>query len=198
MAQLKELFVEQMQDLLHAETLLTEALPKMADAANHPKLKEAFDKHLTQTEGQIERLNTCFELAGEQPSPKTCKGMMGLIEEGNEIMDEGGGKDPNAADLALIAAAQKVEHYEISAYGSARVLARQLGMHECARLLSHSLGEEEGADFLLTAIADPLVQQAALDETGAEVDLDTVPSGGETKRPAASQRKNPTTRKGAA
>src|SRR5689334_21095822 len=174
---LKDLLIDQLQDLLHAETQLTGALPKMAEAANHPKVKDAFEKHLVQTQTHVERLQEAFQLLGEKAQPKPCKAMMGLIEEGKETIEEGSGKEPLAADLALIAAAQRVEHYEISAYGTARSLARQLRQLECARMLSHTLGEEESSDFLLTMIADPLVQQAALDEIGAEVDLETVPSG---------------------
>jgi Mn-containing catalase len=111
--------------------------------------------------------------------------MQGLIEEGNETIEEAAEKEPLAADLALIAAAQKVEHYEIAAYGTARTLARQIGEVRCARLLSHNLGEEESADFLLTAISDPLLQQASLDDAGAEVNLDNV-----EKRPPSRKKKS--------
>lgn len=181
MPQLKELLVDQLQDLLHAETQLTDALPKMAEAANHPKLKEAFEKHLVQTESHVERLRTAFQLLGENPKPKPCKAMMGLVEEGSETIEEGGKKEPLAADLALIAAAQRVEHYEISAYGTAKCLARQLGEVDCARLLSHTLGEEEAADFLLTAISAPILQQVSLDDAGASVNLETVGENGGKK-----------------
>jgi Mn-containing catalase len=199
MPQLEELLVEQLKDLLHAETQLTDALPKMAEAAQNHKLKEAFEKHLVQTQGQIERLRSCFEMLGEEAEPKTCKGMMGLIAEGEETIQEAGGKESVAADLALIAAAQRVEHYEISAYGTARSLARQIGQNDCARLLSHTLGEEETSDFLLTAIADPLMQQATLEDNGAEVDLETVPSGAEEKQSGGRQKKTTAkTRRGAA
>jgi Mn-containing catalase len=179
MSLLKELLIDQMQDLLHAETQLTQALPKMAAAAHHPKLKEAFEKHLTQTESHVERLRKVFEILGEKAEPKPCKAMMGLVAEGAETIEEGQEKEPLAADLALIAAAQRVEHYEIAAYGTARGLARQLGQVEATRLLSHTLGEEESADFLLTAISDPLIQQAALDDQGAQVNLDSVPAQSE-------------------
>src|SRR5580700_4059489 len=108
MPQIKELLVEQLQDLLHAEGQLTGALPKMAEAANHPKLKEAFEKHLVQTQGHVERLHKVFEVLGEKAEPKPCKAMMGLIEEGKETIEEGAEKQPIAADLALIAAAQRV------------------------------------------------------------------------------------------
>ena len=193
MPQVKELLIEELQDLLHAETQLTAALPKMAEAAKSPKLKEAFEKHLLQTQQQVERLQKVFELLGEQAQPRTCKAMMGLIEEGQETIEQGAEKEPLAADLALIAAAQKVEHYEIASYGTARGLARQLGEMDCARLLSHTLGEEESTDFLLTAIADPLIQQASLDDVGADVNLDT-----EEKRVPSRRKKAPKTEKGAA
>jgi len=186
MSQLKELLTKEMSDLLDAETQLTEALPKMAQAANHPKLKEAFEKHLVQTQGHVERLRTAFQSLGEEPESESCKAMQGLIEEGEKSIQEGSGKEPLAADLALISAAQKIEHYEIASYGTARGLARQMGLRDCARLLSHTLGEEESADFLLTAISDPLVQQLTLDDMGADVNLDK----GERKQPTSRGRKS--------
>ncbi len=189
MSQLKELLIDQLQDLLHAETQLVGALPKMAEAANHPKLKEAFEKHLVQTEGQVTRLQQVFEMIGEEAKPKPCKAMMGLIEEGEETIKEGSDKEPLAADLALIAAAQRVEHYEISAYGTARGLARQIGEAGCARLLSYTLGEEEGADFLLTAISDPLIQQVALEDADADVNLESVGAGATQKRETPARKK---------
>src|SRR5438067_1321823 len=129
---LKELLIEELRDLLHAEGQLVEALPKMAEAAHHPKLQEAFLKHLEQTERHVERLKTAFEMLAEKAQPKPCKAMLGLVEEGQETIEEGEGKQDIAADLALIAAAQKVEHYEISGYGTARSLARQIGEREVA------------------------------------------------------------------
>jgi Mn-containing catalase len=188
MQQVKELLIDQLEDLLDAETRLTEALPRMAQAAQHPKLKEAFEKHLVQTQGQVERLNTIFQLLGEQPNTKPCKAMAGLIKEGEETIDEMRGKEPLAADLALIAAAQRVEHYEISAYGTARTLARQIGQADCARLLSHTLGEEESTDLLLTTIAEPLLQQATLDDMGADTDLELVGAGQSSARGVASKK----------
>jgi Mn-containing catalase len=160
MSQLKELLTEEMQDLLHAEMQLTKALPKMAEAAHNPKLREAFEKHLLQTEQQVERLKEAFGLLGEKPQAKPCKAMQGLVAEGEETIEEGADKDELSADLALITAAQKVEHYEISGYGTLRELARQIGEFEVYDLLSHTLGEEESADFLLTQIAKPIIQQA--------------------------------------
>ena len=182
MAQLKELLVEELQDLLHAETQLTGALPKMAQAAHHPKLKEAFEKHLLQTQQHVARLKQVFEMLGEEAEPKPCKAMMGLIEEGKETIEEGLEKEETSADLALIAAAQKVEHYEISGYGTARGLARQVGYIDVAKLLSHTLGEEESADFLLTTISKPLMQQAGLDDLGADTSLDKTPATAGTKK----------------
>lgn len=164
MAQVKELLVEELQDLLHAETQLLGALPKLAKAAHHPKLKEAFEKHLLQTETQVERLKRAFDLLGAAAEPKPCRAMMGLVEEGEETIEEGSGKDELAADLALITAAQKVEHYEISGYGTVRALARQIGAWDVATLLAHSLGEEEAADHLLTEIAKPILQQATAED----------------------------------
>jgi Mn-containing catalase len=188
MPQLKELLVEQLQDLLHAEGQLTGALPKMAEAAHHPKLKEAFEKHLVQTEGHVERLRKVFQILGEEAEPKPCKAMMGLIEEGNETIEDGAEKEPIAADLALIAAAQRVEHYEIACYGTVRTLARQLGAVDAARLLSHTLGEEESSDFLLTAISDPLLQQAAIEDDGNNVNLENVEKRGPARAPKKAEK----------
>lgn len=168
MPQVKELLIEELQDLLHAERQLVSAIPKMSAAAHNPKLREAFEKHLLQTEGHVERLNKVFEMLGEEPQAKPCKAMTGLIEEGEETIEEGGEKEELAADLALITAAQKVEHYEISAYGTARALARQIGQFDVATLLSHTLGEEESTDHLLTEIAKPILQQATAEDWEAE------------------------------
>jgi Mn-containing catalase len=164
MSQLKELLVEELQDLLHAEMQLTKALPEMATAAHNPKLKEAFEKHLEQTQGHVARLNEAFELLGVKAQPKPCKAMAGLVEEGKETIQEGKEKEQLAADLALVTAAQKVEHYEISGYGTVRALARQINAKEVATLLSHTLGEEESTDFLLTTVSKPLIQQASLED----------------------------------
>jgi manganese catalase len=155
---LRDLLVDEMQDLLHAEMQLTKALPKMAKAAKDTQLKEAFLKHLDQTKGQVERLKQAFEALGEKAKPKPCKAMMGLVEEGQETIEEGKEKHPAAADLALIAAAQKVEHYEISGYGTLRTIAEQIGEKKVARLLSQTLAEEEKTDKLLTKASQPLLK----------------------------------------
>jgi Mn-containing catalase len=161
MSQLRELLIEELQDLLHAEAQLTKALPQMATAAHHPKLREAFEEHLAQTQGHVERLKKAFQLLGEKPQAKACLAMEGLVAEGAETIEKGKKKEQLSADLALIAAAQKVEHYEISAYGTLRHIARQIGELEVSKLLTHTLGEEESADFILTEISKPIIQQAA-------------------------------------
>ncbi len=168
MAQLKELLVEELKDLLNAENQLVAALPKMAGAAKAPQLRAALEKHLKQTEMQVERLNQAFELLGEEAEAKTCRAMQGLIQEGQEKIEESDEQEELASDLALITAAQKVEHYEIAGYGNARTLAMQIEEWGVARLLSHTLGEEESADHLLTEISKPLLQQARLEELGGE------------------------------
>jgi Mn-containing catalase len=182
MSQLRELLVEELHDLLHAETQLVGALPKMAEAAKNPKLKEAFQKHFIQTESHVQRLKKAFQILGEKATPKPCKAMMGLVEEGEQTIKEGAEKEPLAADLALIAAAQKVEHYEISGYGTVHALARQIGEMEVATLLTHTMSEEESADFLLTAIAKPLLQQATIEDMGGHVNLDSTPEVHDQRR----------------
>jgi Mn-containing catalase len=156
---LEELLVEQMQDLLHAEGQLVKALPKMARAAHDPKLKQAFEKHLEETKGQVERLKQAFEVLGAKPKAKPCKGMQGLVEEGQESITEGKEKDEVEADLALVAAAQKVEHYEISGYGTLRTVAEKVGQAKVAKLLAQTLAEEEKTDKLLTQLSAPLLEQ---------------------------------------
>jgi Mn-containing catalase len=170
MSELKELLIEELQDLLHAETQLTKALPKMAAAAHNPRLREAFEKHLSQTEGHIERLKKAFEFLGEKAQAKPSKAMEGLVAEGEETIEQGKEKGDLAADLALVTAAQKVEHYEISGYGSLRSLAKQLNEMEVFTLLSHTLGDEESADFLLSEIAKPIIQQATSKVLEAHMD----------------------------
>jgi ferritin-like metal-binding protein YciE len=166
MSELKSLLIDELQDLLNAESQIVGALPKMVEAAHDDKLKEAFQKHLAQTQGQVERLKSALGLLGEEAQAKACKGMKGLLEEGEEIIEDAQDQDELTADLALIGAAQKVEHYEIAGYGTAKCLARQLGEREVAVLLSHTLGEEESTDYLLSAITKPLLQQLTSVEFG--------------------------------
>ena len=161
----EDVLVDELQDLLHAEGQLVKALPRMAKAANSDLLRLAFEKHLDETRGQVDRLKEVFELLGVAAKPTPCKGMKGLVEEGDDIIAEADDTDDVAADLAVIAAAQKVEHYEISAYGTSRALAGQLGRPDIAELLARSLAEEEGADNLLTQIARELIGQTRTGST---------------------------------
>jgi Mn-containing catalase len=167
---LHELLVEELKDLLHAENQLVKALPKMAKAAKDPDLRTAFEDHLEQTKGHVERLKQAFELLEEKPKAKPCKGMAGLVEEGQEVITEGKEMEEAPADLALIGAAQRVEHYEIAAYGTARAIAEQMERKDLVKLLSLTLAEEEKADQLLTQLAQPLLEEAGqgTEEEGEE------------------------------
>jgi Mn-containing catalase len=157
-----ELLVDELRDILHAEKQLTKALPKMAKASRFDQLRELFELHLEETEHQIERINECFSLLGVSARAKPCKGMMGLVEEGREVMEKGEEKEDATADLALIGAAQRVEHYEISGYTTARNLAQQLRHSAVVALLSKSLAEEENADQLLNQVARTLMSVAKM------------------------------------
>ena len=157
---LQELLTEELKDLLHAENQLVKALPKMAKAAKDADLKAAFEDHLEQTKEHVERLKQAFEMLEEKPKAKPCKGMAGLIEEGQEVITEGKEMEEAPADLALIGAAQRVEHYEIAAYGTARAIADQMDRQDIVKLLSQTLAEEEKADKLLTQLAQPLLETA--------------------------------------
>ena len=148
---LQDVFVDQIHDLQDAERQLVEALPKMAGAASTDKLREAFEHHLAETRGHVERLNEIVATNGIQPGTETCEAMKGLIKEGEKVIKAQG--DAAAKDAALIAAAQRVEHYEIAAYGTARTLADQLDYEDARDLLDDTLDEESNADKLLTKIA---------------------------------------------
>jgi Mn-containing catalase len=166
------LLIDELRDILHAEKQLTKALPKMAKAARFDRLRELLEVHLIETEEQIERLNECFSLLGESARAKPCKGMMGLVEEGQEVMEEGEEKEDAAADLALIGAAQRVEHYEISAYTTARNLAQQLRHSAVVALLSKSLAEEENSDQLLNQVARTLMSVAKMPAAVEQADTE--------------------------
>jgi Mn-containing catalase len=159
---LQELLVDQLRDLLHAEKQLLKALPKMAKAARSIQLQTLMETHLAETEGQVERLNEALKLLGTAARAKPCKGMAGLVEEGEEVMDEAKEKEDAPADLALIGAAQRVEHYEIAAYTTARNLALQLRQPAIVQLLTMSLGEEQNAGQLLDQLAQPLMSVAKM------------------------------------
>src|SRR5438477_11839693 len=155
----QDLFVNQLEDLYDAEQRLTKALPKMAGAANSNQLRQAFQQHLTETQGHVSRLETIFRQLGIDPKRETCQAMKGLISEGEEMVDATG--DPSIKDAALIAAAQRVEHYEISGYGTARSFALRLGRSQAAQLLQVTLDEEAATDKKLTALAEQQVNQQA-------------------------------------
>jgi ferritin-like metal-binding protein YciE len=157
---LKKLYIEELRDLYSAENQLVKALPKMAKAASAPKLQQAFQAHLQETKNQVTRLDTIFEKLEKSPKGKTCKAMQGLIEEGEELLKEDA--EPQILDAALIAAAQRVEHYEIAGYGTVRNYARLLNETEAARLLQETLDEEGRTDEKLTHLAESLINQEAL------------------------------------
>jgi ferritin-like metal-binding protein YciE len=151
---LRELLVEELRDLYSAENQLTKALPKVAKAATSAELKKAIEHHLKETEGHVQRLEQIFEHLKESPKGKKCSGMEGLIEEADERIGDGG--EPDAMDAGLIADAQRVEHYEISAYGSARTFANLLGEKQIVQLLEATLKEEKAADAKLNSIAEEI------------------------------------------
>jgi ferritin-like metal-binding protein YciE len=156
---LDDLFVVQLQDLYDAEQRLTKALPKMAEAASNNRLRSAFKDHLGETKQHVARLEKIFESLGLSPERETCEAMKGLIAEGDEAINADGESD--VKDAALIAAAQRVEHYEIAGYGSVRTFAQQLGHEQIAQLLQQTLDEEYGADEKLTKIAESSVNIGA-------------------------------------
>jgi ferritin-like metal-binding protein YciE len=163
---LKDVFVGQIEDLYSAEQQLLKALPEMASAASSPDLRQAFTDHLEQTRHHVRRLEEVFADAGIATSAEHCKAMEGLIKEGSEIIQAQG--DPAAKDAALIAAAQRVEHYEIAAYGTARTLASELGLSDAEAMLDDTLDEEAKADKLLTKIATGGLLSGGVNQEAAE------------------------------
>jgi ferritin-like metal-binding protein YciE len=160
---LQKLYINELRDLYNAENQLLKALPKMAKGASSEELKNAFEKHFQQTETHVERLENIFEQLDQTPKGKTCHGMKGLIEEGSEILKEEG--DPSVLDAGIIVAGQKVEHYEIASYGSARTFAELLGQNKAAELLQTTLDEESEANELLNGLAESIVNPDALMES---------------------------------
>jgi ferritin-like metal-binding protein YciE len=159
---IEELFIDELKDLYSAEKQITKALPKLAKAATAPELKDAFETHLKETFGQIERLDQAFKILGKSPRGKTCNGMKGVLEEGAEVLEET--EKGSVRDAALISAAQRVEHYEMAGYGCVREYAKLLGQKEIAKLLDETLAEEKAADTKLGAVAsqiNPAALQAA-------------------------------------
>ena len=156
---LEELLIDELKDLYNAENQLVKALPKMAKAASAPELKRAFERHLEETRRQVERLDQIGQALDIRLTGKKCKGMEGLIEEGKEVMEED--FDENAMDAGLIGAAQKVEHYEIAGYGTARTHAELLGYTKAAKLLQQTLDEEANTDKKLTQLAESIINVEA-------------------------------------
>jgi ferritin-like metal-binding protein YciE len=155
---LEDLLSQEIKDLYSAEKQLVKALPKMATAATSPELQEAFKKHLEETKVHAERLEVVAKLLEGTPKGKVCKAMQGLVEEGSDVLEEEG--QGSVKDLALIGAAQKVEHYEIASYGTARALAEALGLDEVVEILQATLDEEGDTDKLLTGLAEEIVPVA--------------------------------------
>ncbi|HEY2139671.1 MAG TPA: ferritin-like domain-containing protein [Chthoniobacterales bacterium] len=166
MDSLKDLYVDELKDLYNAENQLLKALPKMAKKASAPELKRAFQEHLTQTEGHVNRLEKILKGLGEKPTGKTCKAMKGLIEEGKEIIEEDG--DGSVLDAALIGAAQRVEHYEMAGYGVVRTFASLLGEEDAMQSLQRTLNEEGETDKKLTQIAESVINIEASEAEEAE------------------------------
>ncbi len=162
---LQKLYVEELKDIYSAEKQILQALPKMAKKASNEQLRTAFQEHLEQTRGQVERLDRIFERLGKSPRGKKCKGMEGLIEEGKEVLEED--MEDEVRDAALIAAAQRVEHYEIAAYGTVRTYAELLGEKGDAKLLQQTLDEEGTTDKKLSQLAESTVNLEALEPVGA-------------------------------
>ena len=157
--QLDELFHDTLKDIYYAEKKILAALPKMAKAAQNDDLRAAFEKHHTETEGQIERLEQVFELIEEKAQGKKCAAIEGILEEGQEIIKEY--KGSQALDAGLVSAAQAVEHYEIARYGTLRTWAEEMGLDDAAKLLQETLDEEEATDQSLTELAEAVVNQEA-------------------------------------
>ena len=157
---LRELLIDELSDLYSAEKQLLKALPKMAKAANSAELRSAFEDHLEETEGQVARLDQIFSELGEKPKRKKCKAMEGLIEEGTEVIETKG--TPEVKDVALIGAAQRVEHYEMAAYGTTRAIAETLSLDNVAALLQETLDEEGQADKKLNDLATSGINEEAL------------------------------------
>lgn len=169
MSNLRDVLVDGVKDLYHAEKQLIAALPKMARAAGSEELRAAFEAHLEETRGHVERLEQVFSALEMKPTAKLCHGMKGIVEEGKEVINHRRGANPAAIDAALIAAAQKVEHYEITSYGSLATFADELGLSEAAELLKQTLSEEEATDEKLTQLAEGGTNaQAAQTEEGEE------------------------------
>jgi ferritin-like metal-binding protein YciE len=171
--ELKDLFLDTLKDIYFAEKKILSALPKMAKAAHSPKLKAAFEKHMAETDGQVERLEQVFASIDETPKGKTCDAIMGIIEEGKEVMDEYKGMP--ALDAGLLAAAQAVEHYEISRYGTLKTWANELGYADAVKLLHATLKEEKATD--IAQVSSRIRSQPARRDHESRVTLIQITSG---------------------
>jgi ferritin-like metal-binding protein YciE len=174
-SELKELYIDELKDIYSAETQLVKALPKMAKAASSDELRSGFEEHLEQTKGHVARLEQIFKALGEKPTGKKCKGMEGLIEEGSEAAGED--YEGDVKDQALIGAAQRVEHYEIAAYGTVRAMAEKLGEDQAVELLGETLEEEKETDEKLTELADSI----EVSEETEEAEATNTPKGRSAK-----------------
>ena len=181
MESLQDVLVDELKDLYSAESQLVAALPKMAEKASHVKLKRAFQSHLMETKNQVKRLDKIAKIIDTKLTGKTCKAMKGLIEEGKEAMKQDG--KPSLVDALLIGAAQRVEHYEIAAYGTARAISRHLGMQEVSRLLDETIKEEGAADKALTAISERDILPAS---RGRGLTKSAAPKAGVSRRGSSS------------
>ena len=183
---LHDLYVDELKDLYSAENQLVKALPRMAKAASAPELKAAFTEHFGVTTNQVARLEKIFEALGVSPKGKKCKAMEGLVEEGKEVMREGG--EPSVIDAALIGAAQRVEHYEMAGYGCVRTFAKLLGYTQAVTLLQATLDEEGEADKKLTQLAETVINVKA--ESAAPTEKNGKKSSGTSKKPASKKAKS--------
>ena len=186
MESLEELLQEELKDIYDAEKQLTKALPKLAKKATTPDLQDAFEEHLRQTQQHMERLEQVFDQLGMPVKGKTCKGMKNLIAEGNDMIADA--DDDATRDAIMIAAAQKVEHYEIAAYGTLRTWANVLGHREIASMLEDTLEEEKETDQKLTGIAEGFVNQAATEGEEEEEPRKRTVGARASRRPAAADR----------
>jgi len=177
---MENLFLDEIRDLYDAEKQLTKALPKMAKAASSQELKKALEDHLQETQGQVERLEQVFEMLEQKATGKKCAAMAGLIKEGQEVVAST--SDSAVRDAGIIAAAQKVEHYEISGYGSARTFAQLLRHEDVASLLEETLNEEKMADRKLNEIAESQVNEEATDESMSETSTRSTRNGSKSSR----------------
>jgi ferritin-like metal-binding protein YciE len=185
---LHDAFIDELRDTYDAERQLTKALAKLAKAAAAPPLREAFESHLVETQGQIERLEQVFESLDEKVRGKHCDGIAGIIEEGKSIMEED--FDDDTMDACLIAAGQRAEHYEMAAYGTLVAWARAMGHNEAADLLQETLDEEKAADEKLSSLAEGGINQNAADATHSDEDEEAVAVGGAARKKGATNGKS--------